>query len=570
MSEAAASASLGQDQRADDTLHALARRIAAFYKRAGLSDQESRLSVCIDLLARRYPERLDPKLTQQLSSLLRGDRHYVIGAVYALLMPPKRRKRLSAFFTPPSISAHVVSQLASYGLSLQDGKVIDPACGGAAFLVPLATKIAAEHTPEPDAAGGIDHVLNRLVGLEIEPGLAALSEALIADTLGVESSTIASRVVKRGNALKLYRQYAGNFDAVIANPPYGRVFRPKQDTVETWAHVVTDGHVNTYALFSAAAIELSKPLGLIALVIPTSFIGGPYFSNFRRHVRNTSEVLQIELIQERKDAFLDVSQDTCVLYLRKLKTRGHTETGETNVFSLDSHGRRQRLGILQLSPQADGVWALPSTSAESAPAHFFDERYATLESYGFTVRTGYFVWNRNTEKLADRTEPLEDEIPLVWAQNVKPDQVIVVEPRDSKTTAKASFVSISPSSPAILRVPALVLQRTTNRKQDKRLIVGEISADLLKTYKGYVTENHTIVISPEPLKDQAITLSQMRQLLSSWAVDRMYRKISGTASVSTKLLRHLPLPDPKRLIKAINEHATFEEAVTAAYDTTVM
>jgi adenine-specific DNA-methyltransferase len=558
--------SLEVPSHASEDLHAAARQIAASYRRAETVSAMRRLEICSELLGGRYPPHLSNDTAVYLASLLRAERHYVIGAVYALLMSQKRRKRLSAYFTPPHISSHIVSQMVTLGLNLEVDSVVDPACGGAAFLVPLAGRMGADHAVGTEAAG-VGQILRRLAGFEIEPGLATLSETLIADALGVAPELVLGRVVRRGNALKSGALGLPPFDAVITNPPYGRVYKAKRSTTDTWSKVITDGHVNTYALFVALSINIVREGGLIALLIPTSFIGGPYFSRLRSAIRAETNLIQIELIQERSEAFLDVVQDTCILYLRRRKAGEVLVPQAPNVYSFDAKRGRTLQGVLQMSPLEDGVWALPNSDGGGGPElSFFDSRFADLSAYGYTARSGYFVWNRNQDKLADRELAAPGELPLVWAKNVKADQAVQVGTRENRTPGSVwSFVQVSPDSPAVIRQPAVVIQRTTNKSQVRRLVVGHVPQEVIDRFGGYVTENHTIVVQPEPLSEQKLSTELMRRLLSSSAVDEMYRKVSGTASVSTKLIRYLPLPNPDKLAEAMGIQPDFELAVRQAY-----
>ena len=60
--------------------------------------------------------------------------------------------------------------------------------------------------------------------------------------------------------------------------------------------------------------------------------------------------------------------------------------------------------------------------------------------------------------------------------------------------------------------------------------------------RGFVTENHTIIVVPDPAKHQELPLRMVCRLLNTAAVDARFGRISGSVSVSTKTLRDLPLP----------------------------
>jgi adenine-specific DNA-methyltransferase len=148
--------------------------------------------------------------------------------------------------------------------------------------------------------------------------------------------------------------------------------------------------------------------------------------------------------------------------------------------------------------------------------------------------------------------------PLVWAKNVKPGSFCKPKSKDMQGT---DFVRFSGNTSAIIRTNAIVLQRTTNNAQRRRLIAARISPSILKKWGGFVTENHTLVVTAENLD----TLNDLCTLLNSKAVDIRYRQVSGTASVSVTLLRNLDLPDPVILRQCMLSMSDPEKAIDAAY-----
>ena len=106
--------------------------------------------------------------------------------------------------------------------------------------------------------------------------------------------------------------------------------------------------------------------------------------------------------------------------------------------------------------------------------------------------------------------------------------------------------------------PAAVMQRTTNDKQPRRLIVAMVDPLVVSEWQGFVTENHTIVLTA----DDAERLELAVALLNTTAVDARYRRVSGTAAVSVSLLRQIDLPRPDFFSAALVE--TCGDAETAA------
>ena len=112
-----------------------------------------------------------------------------------------------------------------------------------------------------------------------------------------------------------------------------------------WRRVASPGHVNIYALFVALALRWAKPSGLVGLIIPASFIGGPFYDRLRSHIRRWSEVIALGMVDERDDLFLDVAQDVCLLLLRKSEG-GHRPDAEVQFGAIDFARAMCRVGKL--------------------------------------------------------------------------------------------------------------------------------------------------------------------------------------------------------------------------------
>src|SRR5262249_34108751 len=303
------------------------------------------------------------------------------------------------------------------GIAAGRHRILDPASGGAAFLVPLASQIASRanrHRFPPETV--LERVESSLFGVEIEPGLAALSKILIADALKEEIRSAKRKPklsVRETNTLNLGSPKE-LYDAVIGNPPYGRVLKPTKKVLQDFAPVITDGYVNLYALFLEQALRFVKPGGVICLIVPMSFIGGPYFGNLRERILQAADVLSLDPIDKRSDVFLDVLYDVCVLAIRKKGGPVVAVAPTCSLLLVDQPHRH--LGNLELPkiPSTD-VWALPDPEH---PCAVFQDGLETLCDYGYVARTGYFVWNREKKRYRIGRKPRSNEVPLIWAHNV--------------------------------------------------------------------------------------------------------------------------------------------------------
>jgi len=153
------------------------RQIASSLKRS----QMTPLQVCEAIIERRLVNR---EARTFFSDLPHDERHYWIASLYALLMPDVLRRRLAAYFTPPHLAHYAISALVEAGIKPGHDRILDPASGGAAFLVPLASHIAAQGRQRGQTAPRIIRSINdTLRGVEIDSGLANLSRALVRDLL---------------------------------------------------------------------------------------------------------------------------------------------------------------------------------------------------------------------------------------------------------------------------------------------------------------------------------------------------------------------------------------------------
>jgi adenine-specific DNA-methyltransferase len=474
------------------------------------------------------------ELSKLLAVLSTDDRHYWVGVFYTLLLSDQQRRDQAAYFTPPYLANAVLDLACEFGFDLATHTALDPAAGGAAFLSTIAGRMSA---------AGVDtaSICSRLEGAEIDRGLARISRMLVAERLQL-GKTSAVKIAAM-DALNAPWEHA--FDLVVANPPYGRVTADSLPN-ERWREVAHSGHINKYAVFTELCFRAAKDGALVALVIPSSFRTGPLYKLMRTFIRDQGEVLTVGTVGTRDDVFVDVAQDVSVLLVRKTSTPTMVATRFSNI------GPGPKLEILAdraLPADANEPWPTPSSGDVAIGG-------ATLADYGVTVRAGYFVWNRQGDRLREAADATT--YPLIWGRNVRAGEPC--HPMGKKGE-KADFVWFPNNEGPVVREPAVVLQRTTNNKQPRRLVGAMVDKSVIGRWRGFVSENHTIVLTAKRLRD----LSAVCRLLNTEAVDQRYRRLSGTAAVSVQLLRILDLPPPSTFAAESKLHADPEEAAKAAY-----
>jgi len=255
-----------------------ARRAAKEVEASGGTDT-ARVRLARDLLRGRVGDDQFGRLALALAALTVDERHYKVGVFYTLLLSADVWRDQAAYFTPPYLANAVLSLAVEYGFDLRSGSVLDPAAGGAAFLSTIAARMSIEGAKPSKIA-------RRLRGVEIDPGLARISRALIAERLMLGG--VFSIDVRVADALR--RRWKAEFDLVVANPPYGRI-TPAALTGDHWKKVAHSGNINKYAVFAELCLRAAKPGALIALVIPSSFRTGPLYTKLLGYLRDQAQVL---------------------------------------------------------------------------------------------------------------------------------------------------------------------------------------------------------------------------------------------------------------------------------------
>ena len=241
---------------------------------------------------------------------------YQIGLAYTGMLPAEHRSTHGIYYTPPALTARLIAQATEAGTDWTTARVLDPACGGGAFLTPVAQQII-EALPGCSPRILIQNIATRLRGYELDPFGAWLSQVSL-DAALLPVSRVASRrlplLVTVCDSLRRSPPRE-RFDLVIGNPPYGRVTLPTADRARFKRSLY--GHANLYGLFTDMALRHTKPGGVIAYVTPTSFLAGEYFKNLRALLGRDAPPATIDFVSARKGVFDDVLQETLLATYRR-------------------------------------------------------------------------------------------------------------------------------------------------------------------------------------------------------------------------------------------------------------
>jgi adenine-specific DNA-methyltransferase len=504
----------------------LQKLLGSYRRKRAASD---RLKKCLNLISGKGPT----KSVALLQSLSPAWADHAIASIYALLMPNARRKNLGAYFTPPHLVDHLVSQLKAHGVDIIEHRLRDPAAGGAAFLVPLARlKIAAWRAQKLSDREIVARLQRHLIGREIDPDLAAIANALVrrmlVDEFKITRSLAAKvRLVRIGDSLDPKAAARDSIDHEIGNPPFLRLKNNDSRSKRAIFSEMVSGRLNLYALFVRRALEEVPAGGIIGYVIPASFLGGPEFKAFRRRVLQLAEVLVVDQIEMRDDVFLDAIQDACFIVLRRRTAPvAMPELAQAVSGVLHRDGKYSKMGTAEIA--ADGVaWRLPGLNQPQP---------TTLKEWGYRATIGYLVANRQPERLHKRSA--KGRYPLIWAKSITTEGRLDF---DRGAVFKGhGWVDAPSDAPYIIRKPCVAVQRTSSRGQKRRLNAAPVFKSFVRRHGGIIAENHVIILLP--LRSDAVSPKALAAALNQPSASAQLDRICGSASISARLLESLPLP----------------------------
>ena len=103
---------------------------------------------------------------------------YRMGSLYTGLMPDAVRATLGAYYTRPALCERLLDMVTAAGVDWATARVLDPACGGGAFLSPVAKRMM-DNLAGCDPENRLSSVESRLRGLELDPFASWLSQVLL-------------------------------------------------------------------------------------------------------------------------------------------------------------------------------------------------------------------------------------------------------------------------------------------------------------------------------------------------------------------------------------------------------
>ncbi|MCZ8251728.1 MAG: Eco57I restriction-modification methylase domain-containing protein [Hylemonella sp.] len=515
---------------------------------------------------------LDEEVVQDFAAWLSGEPFneaaYWLATTYAVLVGDKIRAERALYFTPPRLANRVIDVLLEGGASLTKQHWHDPACGGAAFLVPIAQRMASSLAGTGlSASQQLDHIEHHLSGNDLDPVLLEISREFLRMALSGLLATTARDLSLRlfkGDGLTSSVIEKLQLDVLACNPPYRKLKASEVDRYRKTHGDVIEGQPNIYGLFINRTLQLAKKGALIGLLTPTSFLSGQSFSKLRTKLLTHADTLHVDMLSDRNAMFIDVEQETAITVLRT-RTASKIVDSKTRVSVLKPEGEFEDVGEFLL-PNSGRPWPIPRAASDAGLLQSAENVGFTLSDYGYVARVGHLVAYRDErQRFAQQPAAKPDRlvVPLVWATDITPDGRFD-HGRECRYSRDRRFVQISSlTDHGVITNAAVLLQRLTSSDQKRRLVAAAVPEAWVAQFGGYVCENHVIVL--EPVSKDAMPPEKLAAILNTQPVDRIFRAVSGSSNVAVSELEQLLLPDPAHLKRVKKRGTHLDDAVRTAY-----
>jgi hypothetical protein len=199
------------------------------------------------------------------------------------------------------------------------------------------------------------------------------------------------------------------YDLIIGNPPY---FVCKKSDIPSEYTEYIHGRPNIFGIFILHSLSLLKPGGILALIVPNSFLNSLYYSTIRNYIKETCSIVKIDDYSDLND-FIDTEQSTFGLVIQK------------NI-------ERQIPSECNYSMSFNGNYIFTNNSMKLKEIF---EGSTTIEKMGLAVRTGQIVWNQVKNELTDN----EDDTILIYNSNISKDNKFEI--KDFKNEEKKQYIN---------------------------------------------------------------------------------------------------------------------------------
>ena len=240
------------------------------------------------------------------------------------------------------------------------------------------------------------------------------------------------------------------YDLIVGNPPY--FVLEKEYTIPKKMEPYIYGRPNIFGLFIIQSISMLAPNGILAFIIPRSFLNSSYYSKIRNYIKETCKIIEI-IDFEKDNKFIDTQQSTFGMILKR-------EPNNNNIHLIDCN-------------YSIKIYDNYMFTNDSLFLKNLLEGSTTLAELGLRVRTGNIVWNQHKDELTDDT----NETILLYNSNLTKEHTIEI--KSFKNEEKYQYIKKDGRID-----PILVVNRGNGNSAYK------LNYALISNIGPYLIENH--------------------------------------------------------------------------------
>jgi len=282
-----------------------------------------------------------------------------LGALHERLTGPDERAQRGAWYTPDWLAEQLVARALPDAMAARLGPVVDPACGGGAFLLAAADRLVA-------LGWSPGRAVRHLRGRDVDPLAAAVTEAALWWWAARRGMPALPHVEVADSLLDGDDRGAG---AVVGNPPFlGQLRTPttagagRRLALQARMGAAVRAYTDPAWLFLLRAVDDVVPGGRVVLVQPRSVLAARDAAEVRRRIDARAHLEDVLVVDT--PAF-DAAVETCAPVLVRAADRAGPN-GWTRALA-------DAIGVPAVRLRADAVLG----SMAGTHAAFRDEYYGT-------------------------------------------------------------------------------------------------------------------------------------------------------------------------------------------------
>ena len=413
----------------------------------------------------------------------------------------KSKKDNGIYFTPKLIikkTIDIIKNISDYTDTIKFKTILEPSCGSCEFI-----KYITQEFPDKNlnitAIEFNDIIYQKIYKLNFIENTNNTIEFINKDYMTYDN-----------NNEKMY-------DLIIGNPPY---FVMNKDDVNSNSNLKEysnfyDGRPNIFILFIIHSLKKLNINGVLAFILPKSFINCLYYNKLRKHIYENYKIIDIiDCFNDDCNIYLETKQETIIFVIQKInQLELELELKESN---------KKYISVIK-------DYVIFNTIENIKLINKLYENSTTLDDLGFDVKIGNIVWNQHKDKLTND----ESKTLLIYSSNIKNNKLEII---DYDNDEKKKYITLEGK-----KEPLLVLNRGYGKGKyvfNYCLINSDSDSE-----KPYLIENHLICLinKNKKLKKEEV-IKKYNELIKSFTDKKTKEFVSlffGNNAVNTTELKYI-------------------------------